>query len=613
LVALVVGLRVWAGLVSPPLAWDGLTYHAYKAARWVQQGYEIAEQAPDDWGYYEFYPHAGEVPSAWAMLATHSDALLAPAGALVWAMCPLGAYSLSRAMGARRILCAYAGLAVGLIPAIVTELATTYIDMYVLGTFLLGCAMMALFASSGAPGKAWLACSGFGLLAGAKPTGLPLAACAFVFLAWLLFGPTSFLGGGGRTFARRTGIFAIALGVLAGSLAGYLRAFLHTGSPFYPFAFEVGGRVILPGNDQHQELFAQAIRNVPPADRTLWAVLRAYLVPFLPDAYQDYLGFGPSGFVISVLGFLGLARLLARPGKRTLSVFLATVAALPFIAFVVKGPLWIHVSARYVACTPAMLAVFATTIERPYSPVVWFFVVALDIVFAFPGGIVSPLVQGMAAATWPMALVAAASVLGVAYGKKYNLSKLVPCVLVVSTAIAGLLLERVRRAYRYPIYAAAAGSNPPFEMHALTPELAGAWPIWERLDDGTPHRIAATFGWDSFSHNAFRYPLLGSRFQNRVLYVPITHDGTVIDYQQTQKVSAAADAEAWIRRLVDERVDIVFAQYPPPPELEWIKARPALFEPIAASEGERQLAFKFRPEGVRQSVMHPKLKGRREP
>jgi hypothetical protein len=53
-------LYVGRGLISPPIAWDALTYHLVRAARWIRDGGFAAQTAPDAWGYYEYFPYAGE-------------------------------------------------------------------------------------------------------------------------------------------------------------------------------------------------------------------------------------------------------------------------------------------------------------------------------------------------------------------------------------------------------------------------------------------------------------------------------------------------------------------------------------------------------------------------
>jgi hypothetical protein len=107
------------------------------------------------------------------------------------------------------------------------------------------------------------------------------------------------------------------------------------------------------------------------------------------------------------------------------------------------------------------------------------------------------------------------------------------------------------------------------------------------LDGQAGVSMAVSAGWRSNGHNWFRYPFLGSRLQNRVVYVPITQDGSIVDYRITADARARADYDAWLRRLVDERVDYVVLLPPDPPEAAWVRAHPELFT-LAADGRDRQ-------------------------
>ena len=77
-----IALRLVRDLVSPPMAWDSLTYHLFRPARWIQDGALRSSIGPDSWRFLEYFPHAGDVPWAWAMLPVRGDALIAPTGVL---------------------------------------------------------------------------------------------------------------------------------------------------------------------------------------------------------------------------------------------------------------------------------------------------------------------------------------------------------------------------------------------------------------------------------------------------------------------------------------------------------------------------------------------------
>jgi hypothetical protein len=172
-------------------------------------------------------------------------------------------------------------------------------------------------------------------------------------------------------------------------------------------------------------------------------------------------------------------------------------------------------------------------------------------------------------------------------------------------AAAGALLGRARDRHRHDLYEALAAQPPVFIMHGIAWPYATAAPLWRALDDGAPHRIALTAGWNGVGDNVLRTPLLGARLQNHVTYVPITRDGSIVDYEQADDVRAKADAGAWLARLRAAGIDVVVTLDPQPIEADWIAARPDLFEKIAAGAGgTRHAAFRFHPD-LRTRTPHP--------
>jgi hypothetical protein len=161
--------------------------------------------------------------------------------------------------------------------------------------------------------------------------------------------------------------------------------------------------------------------------------------------------------------------------------------------------------------------------------------------------------------------------------------------LLAAMAVVGPWWDSQRAADRYRVYEeAAAGAV--FDVH---PARLPDWPLWKSVDDETPHVVAATAGWNGVGHNWARYPLLGTRLQNQVFYVPPTHDGTVIDTRDAEALAAAADEQRWLERLqllgVDRVVDLGAA----PIEARWMAANPDRFQPIAEGSGGVGRAYRF--------------------
>jgi hypothetical protein len=109
--------------------------------------------------------------------------------------------------------------------------------------------------------------------------------------------------------------------------------------------------------------------------------------------------------------------------------------------------------------------------------------------------------------------------------------------------------------------------------------MASSWPYWAAFDKGT-YRLAVSSGWQGTGQHWFRYPFLGSRLQNEVLYIPVTRGGLVFDHERRGDLATHADEIEWVARLVRQQVDAVATVAPPPMEERWIRQRPELFHPV---------------------------------
>jgi len=592
--------RLAAGLVAPPLSWDTLTYHAFKPARWVHYGFQFQQLAPDQWRYLEFFPQAGEVPWAWAMLAGGNDALLPIAGFLVWAACGIAAYGLARSLGGQRIPSFYAGLITAFIPAIRVEMVTGYVDMFVLLAFLLMAIALVQMERRNSPGWAALTGVSLGLLGAAKLSGFAVAGIGFwgcTMIAWRLRS--------GSMKCRLGMNLAIVLAALLSMMApGYLRTWLETGSPFYPLTFKVGKHVLVAGNSELFELYA---RKLTAAERTAASLSTLASALFIPASRpkHEYMGFGPGFLALFPLAVIAL--LVRLKQKRlpisTLVILLMVVLPVVYLLsddFAAQRAVWYIVLGRLIGSLPAILAILAAQLR---SRVVRAFLVATSAVglsLAWPLGITGPVVAalnellpafGFSAV---VALAVGLLVMG-AHRTRLLVGWGTFTALAVFLTVFSIPWCDVRTKYRYPIFKAAASDNPAFVMHFVWDFHASAWPIWQHLDDGRPHRIDACYGWDGIGHNGLRYPLAGSSLQNEVLYVPITKDGEVIDYREEDRLTAGTDEKSWLSRLRNERIDYVVIGFPPPLELRFIEKNPAFFQREAVSEDGRHMAYRFKP------------------
>lgn len=558
--AAIVGFRVLRATVSPALAWDSLTYHLVRPVLWVQHGHDLVERAPDQLGYLTFFPRGGDVPWAWSMLLTGSSAWVGATGALVWAMVPAAAAALARELGATAKNAARAGLGAALLPCLVNLSTSGYVDNFVTASWLLAGVFVARCLRGARGGELVLAAMALSVHAGSKLSGLPMlgVGLSVATLAWWRSGEP-----------RRPQAPLAALAVVAAVLLpAYLRTFLATGSPVWPLALKLGGHTLLPGNAQLADLYS--LRLDPPSaeSRSAAHFFEALLSP-KADPWSERLDWGEQLAVVVALAALGTRALIRErsPGQRAAAGVLLALSAVPLAAalsddYVALRTTWAVVAGRLVVLLPVMLYVLAARARGPLAATGWALVLLGSLYNARPEG------------TSPSMRAAMRSWLGAPWQG----------------------VEAVRARHRWAIYAEASRvtREMAFELHSAEVDYVDAWPLWRLLDDGRPHRIAAAYGWDGVGHNAYRLPLLGSHWQNRVAYVPVTADGAVIDQDDADRLRRRARYDAWLRRLDAGRFEYVFTGAPSGIERTWVETHPERFERVAVTGTQHHALWRVR-------------------
>ncbi len=589
----VAAVRCLRGSVTPPLGWDSLTYHLYKAGRWVQTGGLAAQPAPDSWSFYEYFPVVGEVLWAWAMLPLHTDALLTAAGTAIWGVCLLGLCGLGRELGGSRETAVLAATAVAAMPVLLAYLSSGYVDNTTLAFFLLGALFAVRVWRHGTLAEAPLALGAFSLMLGTKLTTAAFFALGAAFV----------VAGVLRAQApvrRRRLVLLACLGAAVIGYPGYQRAWVEGGSPFYPFRIAFGGVVLSQGVPSAAAAMAdleasKAYRLSSPA-----AFWKYFL--FQPKVSGSFVNPGPGLVLLVVPGLLGAAISLRDRRRRLPGAFLLACALIMLAGFLsgnmvlFRTTTKVTTAGRYVTIGIASLAVLGAAWTHRLAQAFWMAAVVGGLALSTPRVWVAaegrPVLEG---ALLALGVAIGLAVCGVAWRRR-NVRAVAGMAAVLVVAVGLAALEQVRAPARYPLYAAAADPiDPLFHMHRIEPSYASAWVLWQALDDpARPHVIAATAGWDGIGHNWYRYPLLGRRLQNRVLYVPVTADGSVIAYRLRETLARRASLDAWLRRLVARRVDAV-ASLAPRSTIEdfWMRKLPELFQPMAADPDDLNVAYRF--------------------
>jgi len=595
-VAAVAGARFFRALGSPPLGWDDLTYHLVKAAHWVQAGGFAGFRAPDAWGAYSFLPVTGEVLWSWALLPLHGDALLAPAALGVWALIPLATYAAARELGGGRSPALLSALAVAAMPAALAYVGSAYVDNVTLAAFLLG-AVFLVRAVSGRASETSLALAGLALAAGTKLTALPILLLGGAVLVVSLVCH--------RPAGRRRLVFLAACGLAATvAVPSYARSWIERGSPIYPFGVRVAGVELVTGNLETERVTEELVQHAAVRLSTLDAL---WFLVSRPAPLGGFLNPGIGAVVLLLLAVPAVGRL--GPGDGLAGIFLWGSALYLLGLFlsgameVVRTTVMVTTAGRYLTPTFGALGVLASRIDGRLPRGLWSVAIVAGVLFALPGGWS---VAGAEATVLVALLVAAGAGCGLALarlpGRRSPLVGLLVGLVVVSGVIAGV--DAVRGRFRDAVYEAAADwVDPAYQIHALHPRYASAWPLWQAVDGRRPRTLAVTCGFVGEGHNAYLYPLFGQRLQNRVVYVPVAANGAVIDYWDRAAVAAQANRACWLERLRDARIDTVASLAPRTTvEERWMEGLPEVFEPTVVTSGGLHALYRVHWEDLDRRV-----------
>jgi hypothetical protein len=300
---------------------------------------------------------------------------------------------------------------------------------------------------------------------------------------------------------------------------------------------------------------------------------------------SDATGLGPGAVILLILGAAGVVRILRDPSRRP-SMALALCGALGLLAAayspdaVALRALWPETFARHVVPAFAVAAIAASVVRFRRVGLLWAMALTPSLVLSVPRGWGAADARATAAlAAWLAGglLIAWLAALVLRWRGVPGVGRCVAAVVLALLPVSAVL-PAIRSGQRYVVWASAAHRDGPYDLQGLSVRSVSAWPIWERLDGKEPARIAVASGWNGLGQVWYLYPLLGSRLQNRVTYVPPTGDGGVVDYREAEELARRAGGTAWIRRLLDQKIDFVVTMTPSPPErILWVVRLPELF------------------------------------
>ena len=557
-------LRLARALVMPRLGWDDFTYHLFRAGRWVQNSGLTLEPAPDAWSYYEFFPWGGDLVWAWALIWRAGEALVAIASVASWAICLPLAYGLARRFAQPPLPSLLAATTVLLLPSQITQIGTAYVDNLQL-MLVLACALLlvdVLQAGRTSPRRmtsrehmviAVLLGLGCGLGTLVKLSFLPFAAMVAIAITW---------------DSIRSGRARGALAFVAGAtivVPNLAFNWVHRGSPFYPFRLLDS----LPYNQPLAELLSRQ-QGLTTTDRLLSALVALVTNVRPPD---PFLNIGFAGMFLLLLGMCGAGYVWFQPRSRLYLICVGvsavvTVGQLLSPSNAALVTLWGRGLGRFIVPAVAPILLLAGTFGAPLR-IVLLPVLAGEYFLYAPWEWPAQILQATGAAFTALVALALAAFAVARYRWRLRWAFLALAI-VGSVSVIDIVHERVR----YGGYRAFA-SGELDDFHRAAP--VGTWPIWLRLEEIAPARVAMAAEWDGIGHNWFRYGLLGERLQHDVRYIPVSADGTIVDYRDHARLLARADRQAWLTRLAEQRIEWVVLFGSRTLEHEWVDELPDVF------------------------------------
>jgi len=559
-------------LILPPLGWDSLTYHAVKSALWVQSGGGLPLELPGGWSFYRHYPPGGEILGAWAMLPFHDDTLYLWVDGAIWlAWAPI-LLSILRELPVPERLRLPACLYLMTLPAVYFWIGSGYVDV---GLDVLASAGL-LFTLRATRGEQPRLSSALALLAFCGCVTIKITAIGLPLLAVAVIG----VAAPGRRAAMRGCGLGLALGAAIVAPV-WIRNLVEQGHPLSPYDVELFGLVLgrMPASLAWYGEWS-------PADWSFGRELVSLATVLGLAGHPGSPHFGPLGAAVMVLAGLGAAR-RRREAPAAVGLLLG-VCATQLVFYLSPGftgvrLLWSHANARllgvgYLACL--LLATMALRRERSVRLAAWALVAA------------STWSVGTALVRFPSRLETAPLCVGIVWGTLGGLAlhaaarRLTPERLAVGVLALGVLgavlgtlpLQRLRASLRYAVIGDSVVA------HDVAANLAR---LAEYVDlPGESREIAVTVGPHKLADRAYLYGLLGSKLQNHLHFVPVTRDGTPVEYSGPDPVPLdALDATIWTDRIADRGITDVVVFPPAWHELAWMEARPDRFRFVAGARG----------------------------
>ncbi|TNE51058.1 MAG: hypothetical protein EP343_05900 [Deltaproteobacteria bacterium] len=570
-------------LLLPPLAWDTLTYHAFKAGVYVKTGSFEMPLIPSGWMWYRLFPPGGEVLQAWAMLPFHHDGFYIVVDVFVFLFASLAIYTIAqRVVGLRHDLSL---LGVGLVfsmPTMWRAIGSGYVDVLLCSSLCFAVVFTWVYATSEDEAFRWrclvLSWSSMGVALSVKLTAYPVVALLLLSQGWIAWRTLGQL----VPYLKRFVLGALLLGAFTLPWMSYNIS--ETGLPLSPYPISVAGLSLGKAPPSLQEYSKLPFRKTA---YTWKGEGYALLKTFLPMNKRGHLLWSTryptlGGATLLLLLFFPFGWLLLWRRSRLSTLFISIIMAGVLAGFYHSGFAIIRIG-------------WATSNGRFLLGLVW---VALLLVLLF----LAPRLERFPQLTWVLAALCLWNVWDVvlyinpeewpwlgglfvggvvgltfAYGFYRWLKNVLwlrwsAWMLLGTCALVGVLT--LKHSFRVEAYSSS------LVLHGVTRYWHGCFKAFEQRRRET---IAVTAGHLPQHDNWFLYPWMGRYLQHQVLYVSPLRTKSVIDFQRGyhQRYWKLFDQKLWVKRLRQQGVTFVMALFPNSLELSWMSRRTDLFRPVA--------------------------------
>jgi hypothetical protein len=556
-------------LILPPLAWDTLTYHATKAAMWVQSGNIWLMSAPGGWSYQRSFPGGGELYQAWAMLPFHADIVVCVVDWVQWLCLMIALYSLGTCLALSRRLSLIAAIFCGFLPAVVFSVGACYVDILLALTFVLSAVFFIRLTTTTRPVYIFFEYLAFGVAGGVKLTAYPTMAVMIVLTVLYVLVK--------RHLSRST-FAALAGGLLCMALTAVpwlVQNSLETGFPFSPLDIKLG-TIILGQPSQETIRFQEAIQQIPYSTSTEWqAFLDLFRFPlsfYAPD-------FGVINLLFLAIFPIGMVIMVRKNPWFALGIFAiiaSVVGAYAAPAFTVVRVLWAVANARFLYTSfflIIMLSLYTINHSRweRFAQLLLCIPAVHFVMGAFHYW--APYEVGTLAIVFVTIFVLGSGLVFLSRSLSYQATG---AILIFALIAFFVMLDSLRSDIRY-----RAGNS--YFFHGFPYYWVQSAKLLD--DEKHPHSIAVTSG-VGFERGAYRVPpwfmymFMGSRLQNKIQYVPIAKNGDMVPLTPSAFRDVKANYRSWVTRLHQKGITDVMSFFPESLEFEWMKKNTDSFEPL---------------------------------